>query len=317
MQIQALVEAIARDRDRKLMLERLYQEAAAEPPSANSAPPSRNGTTPENTTSTQRLAAARSTLAALELRLTPEHPDVAAAKRTVKELEEKVAAETAAAQAAMSEAEAAGGVLALELTQESGRRERLREMRAEIESLDRLTAFKESEERRLRELAVEYQRRIEAVPAIESEWAALTRDYETQQQAYRELLENSEASKVALDLENRRISENFRVLDRAIVPETPVSPVRPKISGVGFAAGLLLGVGIVVLLEIKDSAFRSETDIHDVLALPVLATVPFVESPEDRRRRLRRGWLFATAGLVVATGAGYVFWVMRLWTVVV
>jgi polysaccharide chain length determinant protein (PEP-CTERM system associated) len=310
LRIQATVEGIARDRDRKLTLERLYHEAATEVSDPESLPPpaGAGGATQENATSSQRLAAAKSALAALQLRLTPEHPDIATTQRLIKELEVKVAAEASA-----TGSPAPAPVSAREVQ----RRERLQQMRAEIESLDRLTGFKEAEERRLREEVAEYQRRIEAVPAIESEFVALTRDYDTQQESYKELLQKSEASRVALDLENRRIGENFRVLDRPDVPETPVSPVRRQISGIGFAAGLMLGIGMVVLLEIKDSGFRSESDVREVLALPVLATVPFVESPVDRRRRLRRGWLFATAGVLVATGAGYVFWSMRLWTFVV
>ena len=47
----------------------------------------------------------------------------------------------------------------------------------------------------------EYQRRIEAVPGLESEWVALTRDYDTQQQAYKELLAKSTAAQVAAQFE--------------------------------------------------------------------------------------------------------------------
>ena len=49
-------------------------------------------------------------------------------------------------------------------------------MRAEIESLDRQIVFKEGEEKRLRGEIAAYQARLEAVPGVESEWIALTRD---------------------------------------------------------------------------------------------------------------------------------------------
>ena len=38
-----------------------------------------------------------------------------------------------------------------------------------------------------------YQARIEAVPSRESEWTALTRDYQTLQQSYASLLAKKEA----------------------------------------------------------------------------------------------------------------------------
>jgi uncharacterized protein involved in exopolysaccharide biosynthesis len=294
------------------MLERLYQEAANEsepsPPAAALPSPGEAGLAPGATVQ-QQLAAAKSMLAALEQRLTPEHPDLVRAKRIVGELEAKVAAEPREPE----KIEAGSPPLT---PAEALRRERLAQMRAEIESLDRLTEFKESEERRLRDLVVEYQRRIESVPGLESEWAALTRDYDTHQAAYRDLLNKSEAAKVALDLEDRQIGEQFRVLDPATAPEKPVSPDRPMITGVGLLIGLLLACGLVALLEYRDASFRSEGDVLSALALPVLAAVPYVETPAERRVRMRRRLLVSTAAVLATVGAGYLFWAMRLWTVV-
>ena len=106
MQVQAVVESAARDRDRKLMLERMYRDAEAEPvpvvqPAAPAAPLAPRA---DNTnaiamagSSQQQLAMARATLASLELRLKPEHPDIVRTQRQISELEKKVAAEAAAA----------------------------------------------------------------------------------------------------------------------------------------------------------------------------------------------------------------------------
>jgi polysaccharide chain length determinant protein (PEP-CTERM system associated) len=318
LQIQALVEASARDRDRKLMLERLYQEAQNEPavappvavaavapaPGGDSLMQAAAGT-PE-----QQLAAARTRLESLRTRLTPEHPDIVRTKRSIAELEAKVAT-------ARSERDAETPAPSPTSAEDAQRRERLRAMRAEIESLDRQTAFKETEEQRLRALATEYQRRIEAVPGVESEWTVLTRDYDTQQAAYKELLTKSEASKVALNLEDRQIGENFRVLDPARVPVKPVSPKRIQISAIGIILGIGLMLGIVAFLEFRDASFRTEEEVTSVLAMPVLAILPYVETDAEKTRRVWRLAGIAAAAVVVATGAAYVFWALRLWTVVV
>ena len=108
--------------------------------------------------------------------------------------------------------------------EELQRRERISSMRAEIESLDRQVAFKESEERRLGSVIGDYQSRIEAVPGVESEYLALTRDYDTIQASFRDLLTKSEAARVAENLENRQIGEQFRVLD---APRVPVPADQP------------------------------------------------------------------------------------------
>jgi polysaccharide chain length determinant protein (PEP-CTERM system associated) len=312
LQVQALIESLARDRDRKLLLERIYAEASAEPPpipqplpAAPSAPA--DPAAPVATmTPRQQLDLARATLEKLLLRLTPEHPDIVRLKRLIEELERKVKAEP-------EKVSPAAPSLPAESLQESQRRERLRQMRAEIESLDRQIAFKESEEKRLRALVADYQSKIAAVPALESEWIALTRDYDTIKGAYQKLLGKSEESKVAADLERRQIGEQFRILDPARIPVRPISPNRPKINGAGAAIGLFLGLALVALLELRDSSFRTETEVASLVGLPVLALIPIVETPADLQARRRRRMLVSVAGVVVVSAAGYLVWAMKLW----
>ena len=98
------------------------------------------------------------------------------------------------------------------------RAESLRLKKAELESLDRQLAFREREQERLKQVLAEYQRRLESTPGVESEWIALTRDYETLNDTYKTLLLKSEDSAMTGDLEKRRISEQFRILDAARVP---------------------------------------------------------------------------------------------------
>jgi polysaccharide chain length determinant protein (PEP-CTERM system associated) len=324
MRIQAQVEAIARDRDRKLTLERLYHEAENEPVLEVPAPavvvpqsPSGAGTTTSTAPLSQQLASARVLLANLELRLTPEHPDIVRTKKVIADLEAKVAVAEAEAARAVAGNPSTPAIPAAITPQQALRRERLTQMRAELESLDRQTQFKETEEQRLRAQVEEYQRRIEAVPGLESEWAALNRDYDTMQASYRALLGKSEASKRALSLESRQIGESFRVLDRARVPARPVSPKRMQISAIGIGIGLALAIAIAALLEFNDTSFRTEAEVHQVLSVPVLAVVPYVESSEERKRRRWRWAATSVVALALASAAGYVFWTMRLWTVLV
>jgi uncharacterized protein involved in exopolysaccharide biosynthesis len=251
----------------------------------------------------------REALSRLQLRLRPEHPDVVRATRLVARLEAEV--ETAKQQSAASTSSAPPPAAAT--AEEQQRRERLRTMKAEIDSLARQIEFKEKEEQRLRGIVGEYQRRIEAVPGLESEWLQLTRDYETEQNAYKDLLGKSEQSKVAVDLERRQIGEQFRILDPAGVPVRPISPKRLQINATGLALGLMLGVLVGGLLEFRDSSFRDEADVVTVLSLPVLAMVPYVETSAERIRRGRRLMAAAAGGVATLGVAAYVAWTMRLW----
>lgn len=314
-QVQAIVESAARDRDRKMMLERLYREAAAERSVATTAATGTRqtgGGTATGGSLQSQLADARATLAGLELRYTPDHPDVARTRRLVAELEPKAAAEAKAVAAAAEQTDVPGSTLPSPEGNPQ-QRENLRQMRAEIESLDRQLAFKESEERRVRAEISEYQRRVEAVPGLESEWVALTRDYDTQQIAYRELLAKAEAAKLAANLEEQNIGERFRIVDPAMVPVRPLPSQRIRYNAVGLAIGLLLGLGLAVLLELRDKSFRTEADVLDVLSLPVLATVPYIETAAEKVRGQRRRMAISVAGVTCVAVAGYVTWTLKLW----
>ena len=310
-QVQAIVESAARDRDRKLMLERLYRDAVAErsnPATLGTTREAAPGQTSVPSSPRRQLADARANLTGLELRYTPDHPDVLRAKRLIAELEPKAAAE----QTAIAAAVATTDTPSLPDTT-PGQRESLRQMRAEIESLDRQVAFKESEERRVRAEIAEYHRRVEAVPGLESEFVALTRDYDTQQIAYRELLTKNETAKLAANLEEQSIGERFRVVDPAVVPVRPLPSQRIRYNAVGFAIGLLVGLSLAVLLELRDKSFRTEADVIDALSLPVLATVPYVETASETRRRERRQLAMSLSGAACVAVAGYVAWSLKLW----
>jgi polysaccharide chain length determinant protein (PEP-CTERM system associated) len=316
LQLQAHVEALARDRDRKLMLERLYNDAQSEPPppatvrfqdpAAEAGQPAGDPENVAGATAQQRLAQTRATLAGLERRLTAEHPDVVRMRRVLKDLEQEAAGELALAGSA--------SIPAAALTPEQrARRDRLQQMRAEVESLDRQIAFKEDEERRLRDVISDYQARIEAVPRVESEWISLSRDYDTQQAAYKDLRSKSEQAKVAADLERLQVGEQFRILDSARVPARPTSPNRLQLNGVGTVGALLFGLVLAALIELRDATFRTEHEVVGVLGLPVIAQVPYVESDTDRRRRrIRQSLTSVTATIALAAG-GYLFWTLRLW----
>jgi polysaccharide chain length determinant protein (PEP-CTERM system associated) len=310
MQVQALVETNARDRDRKMMLERIYNDMRSEPPVVAAAPPTAANANGSDTvaagTAQQRLAAARARLAQLQLRLTAEHPDISATKRLIRDLEPQAQAE---AKQQPNDAQPVAGVS----HDEQRRREQMRDRRAEIESLDRQIKFGDAEAGRIRTQISDYQNRIESVPGIESEWIALTRDYDTLQETYKALLTKSEDSKVAANLERRQIGEQFRVLDPPRVSDQATGANRMQINAGGLGLGFLLGLGLVGFLEFRDTSFRSEADVLNALSLPVLAAVPFAVTAADTQRVRQRQRMFVTVAVAVVAVSGVVFWYLQLW----
>jgi protein tyrosine kinase modulator len=296
MQVQAVVESVNRDRDRRLILERQVVELEREQEAASATALLANqGDRAAPPTPAQQLANARASLAALQTRLKPDHPDVQRLARFVRDLERKVVAEEA--DAALSPA----------ITQpvspnERARRQRLSELRAEMEQLDRQLATKQTEEQRLRGQIGSYEKRVEAAPTRESELVELTRDYETLQGLYKNLLANREESKIAANLERRQIGEQFRLIDPARIPERPFSPDRPRLNLLGVLGGLVLGFILIAILEYLDKSFKNDQEVMRVLSLPVLAVVPFMQSASERKWAFRKRVLFNIGCSTVVVG---------------
>jgi hypothetical protein len=204
-------------------------------------------------------------------------------------------------------------VPALVTPEQIAKADRLRQMRAELESLDRQLKFKETEEQRQRNQLAEYQRRIEEVPGVESEWTALTRDYDTQQAAYKDLLTKSEQSKVSVELERRQIGEQFKVLDPARPPVRPTGVRRLQVNGAGVAIGLVLGLALAALLEYRDRTFKEADDIRDVIKLPVLSEIPYLATDLQRQHARRMTMLTSAAAIVATIAGGYGVYALQLW----
>jgi len=298
MQLQSLADSINRDRERRSNLERMLVELTAQVSAFESDSLSQIPMSPPATRSAteNQLVAARKEVKDLELRLKPAHPDIARAARVVQQLEMKLQAE----RAAIDPNAAANPAKAAPPPDPNDPRRRVRNLRDEMDTIDRQVAAKELEETRLQGVIADYQRRVEATPTRESELIELTRDYSTIQGMYRSLLSKNEDAKISANLERRQIGEQFKVVDAAKLPEAPFSPDRRKIVTLGIFFGLTFGAGFVVLLEYRDTTLKTDEDVLTALALPVLAVVPLIESADEmRQRRRRRAVLSLTSAATV------------------
>jgi polysaccharide chain length determinant protein (PEP-CTERM system associated) len=300
LQIQSLNDSLNRDRDRRMLVARQLADLQTEQFTidkmpAGSGSSSAAATPPPDASAAIRLEVAIAELRSLEDRVTPQHPDLIRAKRLVEDLEKKAQEE--------AEAKPNPNARAKPLTAtEIAKRNRVKELQGEIESLDRQIAKKVADEVELRATLQRYRARVEAVPTRESELASLTRDYDTLQSQYRTLLTKKEDSKVAEELERQQVGEQFKIVDPPRLPEKPFRPNRPLIDMAGAAGGLALGIGLTLLLEIRDKSLKTGFDARLVLGIPVLGLIPMMITAADRRRAHWRQAAFSL-GLVVMVAA--------------
>ena len=295
MHLQALLDQLNRDRDRKSQLERAIADFEAT--DVVVAPT----TGAVGNSAAQQLEQAQAKLQEMQGHLKDNHPDVARQKRLIAELQKQADAE-ALARPVNAPASAA----------EVQKRSRLAAAKEELQRLDKQIAENAELEQKLRASIATYQKRIEAAPARDSELTELTRDYRTLQTMYTGLLAKKEDSKVAANLERRQIGEQFKILDPARLPERPSSPNRRQLQMFGIGLALGLGIALAALVEYLDKTLKSEMDVRAALNLVVLAGIPVL--PEVRARGGRRWKMVAISAavlLVAAAGTAAVVW--KVW----
>jgi succinoglycan biosynthesis transport protein ExoP len=79
---------------------------------------------------------------------------------------------------------------------------------------------------------------------------------------------------MATNLEVRQEGELFQILTPANLPNTPSSPNRQLFALGGLGGGMVLGLGLTFLLEIRNTSLRTERDVELLIQFPVLAVVP-------------------------------------------
>jgi uncharacterized protein involved in exopolysaccharide biosynthesis len=269
-QRQMLREAANRDQERRLFLERQLADLQSGDLTAAVAAQGGQGANPAEAIS-KRLEAAQALLRTQQTRLKPDHPDIRAQERTIKELEAELAAATSNGDTAPAASEGPSTTI-----NEALRQRRMRDLRGQIDEIDRQTRAKEEQDRQLRDVITEHQANLDAVPRREAELIELTRDYGTLQNNYASLLNRQQEFRISASLEKRSLADQFKVLEPARESERPVGPRRIKVYGIGSAISLVLGLLLAALLEYLDNSFRSKADVEQVLKLPVLASVPLI-----------------------------------------
>lgn len=155
----------------------------------------------------------------------------------------------------------------------------------------------------------EYQGRLNSEPATEQQLDELTRGYDQSKANFDDLLKKKNQSVMATSMEQMQQGERFTMLDPPSLPTKPDFPNRLKFCGFGIMAGLALGSLVVFLFELFDDRMHSEKEIKTLLAVPILAEIPEVQSPLDKqkqKRQVKMGWaLTAIVGVVIALGSTF------------
>jgi uncharacterized protein involved in exopolysaccharide biosynthesis len=152
---------------------------------------------------------------------------------------------------------------------------------------------------------------IDRTPGNQIALDALNRDYANVQQQYNAaqaaLSQASAGERIAVLSKGERIS----VLDAATVPGSPDSPNRPLMIAGGLGLGMMLGIGLIVLLELLNRSVRRPKDIVRAFGITPIVTIPYMRTPSETMR-IRSAFimmmLVAVVGIPAAIYAVHVYY---------
>lgn len=227
----------------------------------------------------------RQELAVARERYSDDHPDVRSLERTLASLEEQSSATGSSSIVVTSPA-----VRAID----SEIRERTATLSGLLQTQEALNAA-----------IAKLEKELQGVPEIERQYKMLSRRYEDAVERHDEIRAKLATARMSSELETEQLAQKFTPIDPPRLPKDPASPNRAGIMALGIVLSGALSIAALALAELSDSSIRSARDIHDLLGVPPLASIPVVETRADRRMRFRR--LLARAsftGLMVSGAAG-------------
>ena len=173
-----------------------------------------------------------------------------------------------------------------------------RQVAALRDTVDQLT----QQEAEMRARIAEIQDILTRSPGYEQQVLAMNRRMEQLQAQLTAAADRRREAELSSRIEDDQQAERFELLERALVPEYPVSRSRKKVAAMGFAGGLMLGVMLAYALEWMQPVMRTAARMERDLQLRPVVSIPFTLSQRERRRR---AMIWGLGGLVlIAAAAG-------------
>ncbi len=137
---------------------------------------------------------------------------------------------------------------------------------------------------------------IDATPANAIQLGVLERDLANTRAQYDTSVAKKAMAETGEVIEALAKGQRISVIEQAVTPAEPDRPNRLLLAGGGVGLGLMLGLGVVLLLELLHPGIRRAQEITAKLGVTPFATVPYMRTAEQiLRRRVAIGAAMAAA----------------------
>jgi succinoglycan biosynthesis transport protein ExoP len=196
----------------------------------------------------KQLSDLQSQLLQLQAQYTEDHPDVVKTKADIAEIKKELAV-----------ANAADGTGADRNAKPNGAEPpEIRRLRSQVDQYDETIAKATRQQKHIEEQIKLYQGRVLKSSSVEAEYQRLSEDDDTAQESYQNLLAKSGATQNGGDTGGLPQNERMRLASAANLPAIPRFPDRRLFAAGGLGAGLALGLGIALWLEVRNGPIRPQ-----------------------------------------------------------
>ena len=167
----------------------------------------------------------------------------------------------------------------------------------------------------------EYRNRIATVPTVEKELNALNRDYQNLKDKYADISNKSMNAQLVREMESERKGGQFSIVSPAYLPIEPSKPNRLMILILSFLLAIGISSALAIFQEKMDVTLRTSEQIKQLTGVPVLSSISYIITKEERTSNYLKkiGWAFIILVCIGSVFYGidrYVIKLDELWIVI-
>ncbi|MCA8883646.1 MAG: lipopolysaccharide biosynthesis protein [Rhodobacteraceae bacterium] len=233
----------------------------------------------------QRLDAARQALEDAKLVYSEQNPKLAVMKARVVQLEKAVA----------DQLMASSGTSGSDEDPQISREEQL--LNAQLADIDNQIALLETEVETLNAKIAQIEADMAEAPTNGVGLSKLQRDFNNINGQYNQAVARLSAAATGERIELLAKGQRISVIEQAVPPGSPNKPNRMAIAVGSVGAGILSGLGLIVLLELMNRSIRRPVELTNKLGITPMAVLPYLKT--DHEIYMRRLFTFGTVAFFI------------------
>jgi len=128
----------------------------------------------------------------------------------------------------------------------------------------------------------------------------MARDVGVNNNIYNMLLQRIETAKITQRLQSSKEGTRYTIIDPPRIPLDPIKPNKPLVAFIGFLAGVIVGIGLIVGFEFLDQSFLDVEEAKHFFGMPLLGAISKINTSENiRKEKEKTGWMYS---LTIVTG---------------